>query len=484
MVRFGILGAGNIAHRFAASLAHETRAQLVAAGCRTVAKAESFLAEVPCAADARAYGSYDELLADPSIDAIYLALPHAFHKEWAIRAMRAGKAVLCEKPAVLSADEMREVADVSRECGVLFMEAMKPRFTPLYAQVLEALDTIGPLERVEATLCNDMLGFVEGTGSYHMTPGPGAGVLLDCGIYCASWIADFCPGPLSLASIAAAQKDGIDIYADARLVGGPVSARLECAFDRAKPRMATLIGASGRIVVEELHRPTRATVYVDGAEPQVLDAPYEVDDFFGEIHHFVGLVEEGAKESPVMSLGDSIACASILDTIRQAFTVTPVARDVLELQEQKLRYAEKFDADDAFELGSAIKGLCGDYDLGYVIRIVREADGYDLFRWGADGKKPANYDYADGKRRAALRLGHCSLWGWTELALAGNATQDALFAHGDMPVAGAFPIRVGDEWVATLCVSGLHEGLDHELLVRGLSQVLGVDVPAYPCVTV
>ena len=113
---------------------------------------------------------------------------------------------------------------------------------------------------------------------------------------------------------------------------------------------------------------------------------------------------------------------------------------------------------------------------------MREADGYDLFRWGADGKRPANYDYADGKRRAALRLGHCSLWGWTKAQLDG--TTDELFSQGDMPVAGAFPIRVGDEQVATVCVSGLHEGLDHELIVRGLSQVLGVSVPAYPCVTV
>lgn len=483
MVRFGILGAGNIAHRFSASLAHESRAQLVAAACRTQEKATAFLAEVPHAEDARAYGSYDELLADPTIDAIYLALPHAYHKEWAIRALRAGKAVLCEKPAMLTAADMAEVADVAREEGVLFMEAMKPRFTPLYAQVMAAVDEIAPLVRVEATLCNDMLGFVEGSGTYHMTPGPGAGVLLDCGTYCASWLEDFCPGIPTLVSVAGAQKDGIDIYADAWMSYGGIEARLECAFDRAKPRTATLVGERGRIVVEELHRPTRATVYVDGAEPQVLDAPHKVDDFFGEIEHFVGLLEAGEHESPIMPLKDSVHAALVLDTIRAAFTVTPDALEVLEEQERVLRYEEKFDADDAFELGATVRGLAGDYDLGYVVRIVRESDGYDLFRWGADSKRPANYDYADGKRRAALRLGHCSLWGWTQAQLDGTP-QNELFAHGDMPVAGAFPIRVGDDWVATLCVSGLHEGLDHELLVRGLSQVLGRQVRAYPCVTV
>ena len=484
MVRFGILGAGNIAHRFAASLAHEGRAQLVAASCRSAEKAAAFLGEVPHVDDARAYGSYDELLADSDVDAIYLALPHAYHKEWAIKALRAGKAVLCEKPAMLTAQEMAEVAEVSRACGSLFMEAMKPRFVPIYAQVMDAVKQIGPVTRVEATLCNDMLGHVDGSGSYHMTPGPGAGVLLDCGTYCASWLEDLCSGTPELASIAGAQKDGIDIYADARFEYGGIDARLECAFDRGKPRTCTIVGAQGRVVVEELHRPTRATLYLDGAEPQLLEAPYEVDDFFGEISHFVGLVEAGESESPLMTLDDSVRTALVLDTIRPAFTVTPEALEVLEEQERELRYDHAFGAQEAFELGSAIKDLADDYDLGYVIRIVREADEYDLFCWGADGKRQANYGYADGKRRAALRLGHCSLWGWTQAALAGDASNEVLFAQGDLPVAGAFPIRVGDDWVATLCVSGLHEGLDHELLVRGLSQVLGKRVRAYPCVTV
>ncbi|MDO4807033.1 MAG: hypothetical protein Q4A07_07285 [Coriobacteriales bacterium] len=152
-----------------------------------------------------------------------------------------------------------------------------------------------------------------------MTPGPGAGVLLDCGTYCASWIAAFCPGRLRLMSIASEQKNGIDIYADAELTNGSVTARLECAFDRAKPRTATLVGQKGRIVVEELHRPTRATVFADGMEPQVLDAPYEVDDFFGEISHFVDLIQTGTTESPTMSLDDSVACAEVLDLIRAAF---------------------------------------------------------------------------------------------------------------------------------------------------------------------
>ena len=485
MVRFGILGAGNIAHRFSASLAQVREAELVAVSRRTAEKARAFLDEVPHAEGARAYGTHEELLADPNVDAIYLALPHALHHEWAIKALRAHKAVLCEKPAMLDATQMAEVAHAAREEGVLFMEAMKPRFAPLYEQVVKAVRNMGAVKHVDATLCNDMLGFVDGSGSYHMTPGPGAGVLLDCGIYCASWIEDFCTGAPTLTSVAGASKVGIDTYADAHFSFDNANARLECAFDRAKPRTATIWCERGHVLVEELHRPTRATLFPDGEEPQVIEAPYAVDDFYGEICHFAQLVSEGSAESPVMTLDDSTRCAAILDAIRPSYTLTPAALDVLREQERILRWPQgaTCGAKEALELGSAVAGIVDDYDLGYVVRITRESDGYELFGWGADGKKPANYDYADGKRRAALRLGHCSLWGWTEETLAGADTKQ-LFAHGDMPVAGAFPIRVGDEWVATLAVSGLHDGLDHELLIRGLEQVLKVKAPAYPFITI
>ena len=319
MVRFGILGAGNIARRFAASLAHEPRARLVAASCRSAEKAAAFLAGAPSATDARAYGSHDDLLADTEVDAIYLALPHQLHHGWALRALDAGKSVLCEKPAMLNATEMAEVADAARSRGQLFMEAMKPRFVALYPRVMETLEQIGDLRHIEATLCNDMLGAVADSGSYHMTPGPGAGVLLDCGTYCASWIAALAPEPAQLVDAHAELVNGIDVYVDAHYSCGDVSARLECAFDRAQGRRATLVGTRGRIVVEDLHRPQRATLLVDGQEERVLDVAYRVDDFFGEIEHFVGLVEGGVVESPVMSLADSIACARILDLAREGF---------------------------------------------------------------------------------------------------------------------------------------------------------------------
>lgn len=320
MVRFGILGAGNIAHRFAASLAQVKGAELVAASRRSALSAEEFLAEVPHAHDAHAAKSHADLLADPEVDAIYLALPHALHREWALAALRAGKPVLCEKPATLTAGEMREVARVAHETGVLFMEAMKPRFQPVYQHIIAALEQVGPLLRVEASLCNDMLSAVETSGSYHMTPGPGSGVLLDCGTYCASWIAALLPNEPQVTSVTSIQKGGVDVYALANLRAGAAEVTLECAFDRAKPRTCTITGEHGQLVVEELHRPQRATLRLEDGAKRELAAPYEPDDFSGEITHFVQLVEAGAPESPVMSLDDSIRCAALLDEVRAHFS--------------------------------------------------------------------------------------------------------------------------------------------------------------------
>lgn len=318
MIRWGIIGAGGIARRFAASLAHVEDACLVAASCRTKEKAAAFLAAVPAASDARAYGDHAALLDDASVDAIYLALPHSMHAEWALRALEAGKPVLCEKPAVLSADEMRTVAAAAERSGVLFMEAMKARFVPLYAQVLAELPALGAIRHIEATLCNDMLASLEGSGTYHLADEPGAGVLYDCGIYCASWIEELMPGKVELTGIDVRMRGSADIYTCARYRAGEMTATLECAFDQAKPRTATITGEHGRIVVEELHRSQRAHIELDGEPVRVLETPYVVDDFYGEITHFCELLRHGATQSPIMPLAASIRCAELIDLARTA----------------------------------------------------------------------------------------------------------------------------------------------------------------------
>lgn len=483
MIKWGILGAGNIAHRFAASLAHEEGAKLIAVSCRSAEKAEAWVRDSGIDSQ-RAYAgddAHDELLADPEVDAIYLALPHQLHHDWAIAALRAGKAVLSEKPAMLTAAEMAEVSGVARETGKLFMEAMKPRFVPLYEQIRSVAATeIGDIVRVDTTLCNDMLGYASSRNTYHLHGGPGAGVLLDSGTYCASWLEDFCPGIPTLTSICGTIDHGVDVYVNAQLNHGGIPASLECSFERGKPRTATIVGTKGSIRVEELHRPQRAVLTLADGSERVLEAPYYIDDFYGEIHHFCELLRTGATESPIMSLTDSIHCALILDTIREGFAPTHATLDLLEEQERILRYPEKFGAAEALALGNRIATLNAEYDREVTIQITRESDGMQLFALSMDSKSPRNYGFIAGKRGASLDCNHSSAWLWGSMVLAGK--RDELFDRAPtiLPSAGAFPIRLADsdEVVATLCVSGLHEGLDHELMIRALEAELGVKAPA------
>lgn len=319
MIRFGILGAGNIAHRFAASLAKVEGAELVAASRRTAEKAAAFLAEVPCAPGARAYGDHEALLADPEVDAIYLALPHDLHHAWALRALDAGKAVLCEKPAMLSEAEAAEVTAAARERGLLFMEAMKTRFVPLHPHVVDAVGALGPVARVHASLCNDALASYRTHDTYILGGGPGSGVLLDCGIYCASWLDELLPGEIAVERVDTAFYGGSDVYVDAHMAIGGVAAELECACDRARPRQLVVVGERGVLTVDDLHRPQHAELRIAGEPTRDLDAPYEVDDFYGQITHFCALMRAGDIESPLMPHAATCRCARILDAIRTAW---------------------------------------------------------------------------------------------------------------------------------------------------------------------
>ena len=307
MINWGIIGTGYIAGRFAKSLNNEPRSILAAVSSRSQEKADTFAKNFYAK---KSYAGHDLILEDKNIDAVYIALPHALHKDFSIKALQAGKAVLCEKPATLNFSEMAEIAAVARAEKILFMEAMKPRFVPLYQKIKSARNELGEIISVETSLCNLM----EFSGkTYHTQKGQG-GVLLDVGIYCASWLEDFLGENFTVKNVTAKIENYIDYYVDAELNFGGKVGKLECAFDRKKPRQAVIQGTHGKIIIDELHRPQSMTI-----NDKIISAPYEVDDFFGEIEHFVNCLEGGILESDIMPLQASLNCIKILDTVRSKF---------------------------------------------------------------------------------------------------------------------------------------------------------------------
>lgn len=472
MIRWGIIGAGKIAHRFVEGLAHEKNSCLSAVSCRTYEKAKIFADQYGCPV---AYGSFDSIVNDSEIDAVYVAVPHAFHKEWVIRCLRSGKAVLSEKPLALSSEDVKDIMEVQKETGILCMEAMKTRFVPMYEEIMQIIEegTIGDVKEVYTSFCSQT--DMSDTKGYYMQP-VGGGALLDVGIYCSSWIAAVCKDIPELRWLRADVRNGVDIYTDAVLGDDSVIYHLECALDRKKDRTMIIKGTKGMIAVPQFHRPVSAEVRSSNEHCFTVEKPYEYDDMYSEIHHFVQLLAEKKVQSDIMPLSESLRCAEILDTVRKGYTCNEETLQYLLHQEKDLDFSS-FDYTDAKRLADIILDLQKSYDRTVSVSIFDEIEKTEIVRVLQNGKTERNLLYMNGKRNCALKCGHSSLYGAVENSLKEHSEQSDLNC---CYTGGAFPIRVKGEWKFTVSVSGLHEGKDHELIIRALSIMKRIPVSDFP----
>ncbi|MBQ3459756.1 MAG: Gfo/Idh/MocA family oxidoreductase [Solobacterium sp.] len=469
MIRWGILGAGNIAHRFAKSLQYEEDAVLYAISGRSQEKLDRFAEEFPCE---KKYVGHDLLIGDPDVDAIYLALPHGMHAEWAVKALAAGKPVLCEKPAAVSEEETAAIIQCAKENHVLFMEAMKPRFLPAYQEIKKQLaeGMIGEVEKIFTKICFALPKEAIGK-SYHTSGDKGSGALLDSGIYCVNLIEDLLKGEPVFEQTYANYYNGVDWYVDSMMKFANGCAEMEVAFDRSAPRNAEIYGSEGSITIVDLHRPSTWIVHKNGKD-ETFTAPYVNDDFYGQIHHFDELIRQGKAESDVMPYDAILREAHILECIRSQYTqYDENDLKVLAGQEEELSVSS-FHSEDARKLGNTIAELAKEYDRPVAIRIDRCEDGLTLYQYMMDGKTSANLKYMDGKKQSVLDSGHSSAWVYVKL-MADNELAAWRNDGVHLISGGAFPLYMDGRIVAVVQVSGLHEGKDHELIVRSVSAAFG-----------
>ncbi len=320
MIRWGIIGAGKIAQRFVKSLAHESNSELYAVSCRTLAKAQQFADTYHAL---KAYGSYEELLQDSNVDAVYITLPHGYHYIWSIKAIKAGKAVLVEKPAGINAFEIEGIMEVLKQHPALWMEAMKPRFTPLYQKIHKLIEegTIGDIQEIHTVLNSKQPQEVI-KNRYLSNPVYG-GALLDCGCYCATWITEYTKGKLRIDHIDVDLEDGYDLHTKVHMHIGNTLATLETAINQPEKKEVLIKGTKGEICIPDLHRPTSAELKTED-KVEIIDCPYEIDDFYGEISHFVNLLQSGEKNSSIISIQTSLETAMLLDRIKDAMTPNPI----------------------------------------------------------------------------------------------------------------------------------------------------------------
>ncbi|MBY4694530.1 Gfo/Idh/MocA family oxidoreductase [Burkholderia latens] len=315
-VRFGIVGAGSIARRFAQSLAHVPGAVLAGVWARRADAATAFCA----ACGGTPAATLDALLAT-DIDAFYIATLHDSHAHYAQAALAAGKAVLCEKPATLNATQLDAVLNAARASGRLFMEAMKPPFFPLYRQLRAHLDDdpIGEIRLVRAGCASSSVP--DDHSVYRLDRAGGA--LLDIGIYEAFLAVDWLGAALDVQTLGRVGATGVDVFAslNSRHANGGI-AQLFCGLDVMGRGDALIAAAGGHVTIhEKWWNPARATIrYADGRTVE-FDVPAEGGGLNYEIAHFCDLLRAGERESPIMTHDHSRRMIAMTDAARAALGV-------------------------------------------------------------------------------------------------------------------------------------------------------------------
>jgi predicted dehydrogenase len=180
-VNWGVLGTASIARRrFIPAVTKSEKARLAAVASREVEKAGRFASEFEIP---KSYGSYDELLADPNVDAVYIPLPNHLHAQWVMKSAEAGKHVLCEKPLGVNPEECRRMIDACRKSGVLLMEGIMYRLHPRTVLMKEMLDS-GKIGDVRTIISVNTHLKQPDPADARFSGEPGSGVLMDVGVYC------------------------------------------------------------------------------------------------------------------------------------------------------------------------------------------------------------------------------------------------------------------------------------------------------------
>lgn len=314
-IRWGILGTGSIAKKFAHGLEAVPDAELVAVGSRNADTAAAFADEfkVP-----RRHDSYAGLAQDDGVDLVYVSSPHQAHKDDTILCLKAGKGVLCEKPFAINRAEAQAMVDTARSEKRFLMEAMWTRFLPVMQQVRAWLKEgiVGEPRMVQADF-----GFradLDPT-SRLFDPNFGGGSLLDVGVYAVSFASMVLGGPpAQVLSLAHLGETKVDEQA-AMVFGYPggALALLASAVRTETAQDARIIGTEGIIQVPApFWRSTKAVLTLNGKEPQKFGLPYAGNGYNCEAAAAGACLRDGKLEHETMPLDESLTIMETMDRVR------------------------------------------------------------------------------------------------------------------------------------------------------------------------
>ena len=313
-LRWGILGTARINRMLIPPLRVSAGNRLVAVASRELARGEAYAREWKIG---RVHGSYEALLADPGIDAVYIPLPNHLHAEWTIKAARAGKHVLCEKPLALSVEDVDAMASACREAGVVLAEAFMYRHHPQTLKVKELVDSgaIGTLRYLRGAFTFELTR----PNDVRLRPEWGGGCLWDVGCYPVSF-ARFLVGrePLEVYGSQVLGPTGIDeTFAGQAVFPGDVLFQFDAGFRSPARAEMELAGTTGTLRIHHPWRPEQDHPLLltrEGGSEEILVSGE--DRFLLEIEDLCAAVRSGRP--PRMSLADSRANVAMLVALQRS----------------------------------------------------------------------------------------------------------------------------------------------------------------------
>ena len=320
-MRLGLLSTANINRAILAGAAKTDRVDVVAVGSRDAQRAEAYAAEHGIAT---AHGSYQALLADPDVEAVYISLPNGMHHEWTMHALAAGKHVLCEKPYTRHPGEAEEAFDAADAAGLVLAEAFMYRHHPQTAAVarLVADGAVGRLCAVKATFTFPL----HDLSDVRALPELDGGALMDVGCYCVSGIRLLAGEPEHVRGEQVTGTTGIDMAFHGTLrCADDVVGQFEASFRSPQRQSLEAVGEDGVLVVEapwRLDWGGRVTLRRDG-ETEVVEVE-GADSYTRELENLADAIEGGAPA--LLGRADAVGQARVIDALyRSAASGTRIA---------------------------------------------------------------------------------------------------------------------------------------------------------------
>ena len=317
--KWGIISTAHINRLVLAGARESDRVEVLAVASRDQARAEGYAREHGIE---RAYGSYEALLADSDLDAVYISLPNSLHVEWSIRALEAGKHVLCEKPLDRRPEEVERAFDAAERAGRFLMEAFMYRHNPQTARVKELVDgdAIGQLRVVRSSF-SFSLGDAE---NVRLAAGLDGGALMDVGCYCVSGSRLLGGEPERVFGERLTGESGVDVlFAATMRFPGDVVAQFDCGFVQPDRDELEVVGSEGSLFLDDPWHARTPVIELrrdDGVEEIVLE---HVDSYRLELENLSDAI--AGRAEPLLGREDAVGQARTIDALyRSAAAGEPV----------------------------------------------------------------------------------------------------------------------------------------------------------------